>query len=64
MLTTTRFPTHYEPCHVCGYDHTLDYPRLSTHHRADAEAAHLAAEWEALGDAAIGLEPSDSKEHR
>jgi len=51
MRTTSSFPTHYEPCLVCGYDHVHDFPRLSTHHRAEAESAHHAADWSAIDDA-------------
>lgn len=58
------FPRVYEVCLTCGYDHSHDLPHLDARARAAAEAAHLAAEWDAIDDAASGLEPSDSKEHR
>jgi len=51
MSSQRPFPTHYEPCLVCGYDHVHDLPRLSPHDRAEADAAHHAADWSAIDDA-------------
>lgn len=51
MSSQRPFPNHYEPCLVCGYDHTHDLPRLTPRDRAEAEAAHHASDWDRLEEA-------------